>query len=324
MTNTYKPGIYFNMPDAEYFAIEAMSASGVKDMLISPLNYQCKAMNGAHNDDTDAKIRGKAYHCFILEGVEAYEKRFAFKPEGMSFATKDGKAWRAEQQEAGKMIVKQEVDDEIRATAKIIDAAGLTKGFEGGHSEVVILWHHPDTDVLCKAKIDYLKPSWIVDLKTFSNTQQREIKSAVNMAMAYNKMYIQPVHYLRGLKEVKKLLKSGEGSVFKCTGSAHHLNVNRGIEEFCNAMADFDDHRFLFIFKEAGNVPHVIPREFSRLADNLAVNEYWKLGEALIDMAVFEYRRYMANYGKDKPWVDEAPIIKFDDADFPLWMFENK
>ena len=62
-----------------------------------------------HLDRTVTKERpggadqGLALDCYLTEGPEAFASRYAEKPKGISFATKEGKAWRASQ--AGREII---------------------------------------------------------------------------------------------------------------------------------------------------------------------------------------------------------------------------
>jgi hypothetical protein len=80
------PGIYFGMPEEEYFAIHAASASGLKRMSVSSMDYWAGSdlnLNRTESDDgrTDGKVSGKelgkAYHALIVEGQEAFDKRYA-------------------------------------------------------------------------------------------------------------------------------------------------------------------------------------------------------------------------------------------------------
>lgn len=70
-------GIYFNLSDEEYHQIERLSASGIKDLLISLPTFWARSwMNPQKtNDDTPAKILGRAYHAAIFE-PETVDQRF--------------------------------------------------------------------------------------------------------------------------------------------------------------------------------------------------------------------------------------------------------
>jgi len=78
-----EPGIYFNMPDAEYHAIPALSNSGIKYLASSPMLFWAKSwMNpNREEEDREHQILGRAYHCRLMEGLAAFEARFAVLPD---------------------------------------------------------------------------------------------------------------------------------------------------------------------------------------------------------------------------------------------------
>lgn len=85
---TPQPGIYFNMPFSEYCEIRALNSGGIKNILISETDFWSRSwmnpMCDEIDEDTRAKIEGRAYHKLILEGREAFYTEYA--PE---FETQD-------------------------------------------------------------------------------------------------------------------------------------------------------------------------------------------------------------------------------------------
>ena len=81
------PGIYFGMPEEEYHSIHACSASGIKRLSISSMDYWATSLLNLENEKEEAKERsdgkisgkelGKAYHCLICEGDVEFAKRYA-------------------------------------------------------------------------------------------------------------------------------------------------------------------------------------------------------------------------------------------------------
>jgi len=83
------PGIYFGMPEEEYHALPALSSHGVQTFIASPMLYWAtatwlseaarkrEAEEAARQDVRTARTIGKAYHCRLLEGEEAYAARYA-------------------------------------------------------------------------------------------------------------------------------------------------------------------------------------------------------------------------------------------------------
>jgi hypothetical protein len=75
----HAPGIYFGMPEDEYHAIPALSASGIRNMMVSEMDFWAHSwMNpNKKNVETDAMTTGKAFHARIVEGKEAFYERYA-------------------------------------------------------------------------------------------------------------------------------------------------------------------------------------------------------------------------------------------------------
>jgi hypothetical protein len=81
------PGIYFGMPEEEYHALPALSSHGIRDVASSPMLYWSRIpflseIARKRKAERDEKERihytiGKAYHCRIMEGLDAFNARFA-------------------------------------------------------------------------------------------------------------------------------------------------------------------------------------------------------------------------------------------------------
>ncbi len=82
------PGIYFGMSDDAYHAIPALSNSGIKKLVASPMIFwastpwlsEKKRLQVAEAaDDKAHQIFGRAYHCRLMEGASAFAMRFAIE-----------------------------------------------------------------------------------------------------------------------------------------------------------------------------------------------------------------------------------------------------
>lgn len=83
-----EPGIYFGMPEEVYHSIHACSASGLKKLSVSSMDYWASSpLNPEREDDGDsiAKMMGRAYHVRICEGQEEFAKRYAVALEKDDF-----------------------------------------------------------------------------------------------------------------------------------------------------------------------------------------------------------------------------------------------
>lgn len=346
-----EPGIYFGLPEDDYFAIEALSASGLKYLRVSPLDFWARSwMNKIRDEDfgdeSDAKTLGKAYHARILEGVDAFRSRFAADlnpadfPEALHTAeqikdkirklnedadvriklsgTKDElaarlievcpqvKLWDAicdeyAQRHPGKQFISQKMMDAVDFAAAMIEKKpDLKDDFKDGMPEVTVVYRCPDTEVLCKLRMDYLKPRSIKDLKSFTNTQEREIDSAINREFANRRMAYQAAWYMDGARFIAPLIKAGR--VF---GEADKL--------FLRALAANQKKTFKFIFVQKGVAPLARGWEFPESTSTFQV------AKARNDSMKVFFRECLDAYPEGAPWVDAVGTKEFNDDEIPLY-----
>jgi len=84
--------ILFTEPAEDYHANPAIGSSLVRSFLKSPQLFD-DIRKGTAKEETPALIYGTNFHTLMLE-PDRYRAAVVVKPEGMSFATKDGKVWR--------------------------------------------------------------------------------------------------------------------------------------------------------------------------------------------------------------------------------------
>jgi len=79
------------MNATEYRQHPALNFSLAKHLLDSPAHF--KAAQDEDHEPSEAMMLGTLTHAFVLEDKDLRDE-YALKPDGMSFATKEGKAWR--------------------------------------------------------------------------------------------------------------------------------------------------------------------------------------------------------------------------------------
>jgi len=95
-----KPGIYLNMPEDTYHAIEALGSSSIKAISDDPVEYQYQHLNEEPEPESNAKLLGSAIHCRLLDGREAFHRSYYHKlntapliEKGALNLVDDFKAW---------------------------------------------------------------------------------------------------------------------------------------------------------------------------------------------------------------------------------------
>lgn len=356
--NIHAPGIYFGMPEDEYFADDSFSASGVKSMAQSPLKYWTESNMNPMKIERDRKhfVLGKAYHKMILEGPEAFEESFFVMPsiEDTPDAIDGGAALRDACKEydlkvSGSIaqlcerLIKADPSLELWPLIKaeaMKEAGGRTVLSKEDWMEIkmveLVLSRVPSTkNVLpggvsevsifwvqngtpMKARMDKLKSQGIIDLKTFANSRGKELRSAVALEISSNQYYVQPVVYANALKAAREMWK-GKG-----------LEAIHGDVEGVDLKALFEgegEPRFWFVFVQKGGVPDVLVREFAKFETfnglGAVPNAAWRRGELEVERAITLYRKFMKETAPGEPWIMDYGLCAFKDEDFPVWMLDQ-
>ena len=191
----HTPGIYFGMHDQEYFDDPALGSGDMRALVKegapgywwqSPYNP-----NKADDDDKPSLVLGHAIHKLVLEGELAFDQLYVRSPHSdemtpaeKSAATKDLKA---RLKDAGRddvtVMPGDRYDRAVIASAMITRNPGLRTAFQNGAPEVSIFWTRGD-GIRRKARIDYLKPRGVGDLKSASNFKKVEFPRACREAIA--------------------------------------------------------------------------------------------------------------------------------------------
>lgn len=343
-------GIYFGLPDTIYHDIPALSASGVKMLRVSTLDFWSRSWMNANReedigDESDAQILGTAYHARILEGRDVFLTRFApdIDPKAYPNALRtaddvqgrlrDLKKQGAEvklngkkgalidallaleptaqiwdvicdgyaKEHPGKTFLPPDLMDKIEFSAAMIERKpDLKDDFRNGMPEVTVVYRCPDTEILCKLRMDYLKPRSIKDLKSFSNVQQRPIKDAIRREFANRRMPYQAAWYLDGARYIASFVKRGQvfGEVEK---------------DFLIKLASDYEKDFKFVFVQKGPAP--VARGW-RFSPKLGTFE---IAKARNDTAKMHFAECLAAYPDGAPWVDAVPTEDFNDEEIPTW-----
>lgn len=311
-------GIYFNLPEEAYHADPALGSSGVRDIIVSPLKYWIKSPYNPDREDeeTSATNLGDYVHDRLLHA----EKKFAIKPDGMSFTTKEGKAWRDEQRGAGMTIIPYADHKAAMMIFAALDQAKVREHFRDGEPEVSFFWTEPN-GFRCKIRIDYLRAHDAFELKTYANTMNKEIETAIAHTVATNRYHVSAFWYSVGLDRMRTMIRAiGNKAVIETPATRdRHYDLVHQIGQHQNAFP------LWFIFMETGGVPNITVRRFVERDASGDINAYFRAAKNETDRATSTFARYMESHGPAKMWVDEAYSKAFTDEEFTAarWILEE-
>ena len=160
-----------NLPAPEYHASHGLSSTILKAYAISAQHGLAAEQGRLHVAGADTLAAGEAFHCVNLEPAR-FRSEYVVKPDGMSFATKEGKEWRSKQ--SGKIITfaDHEALKGMQQVALADDVAGPILRAKG-RTEVSLFneWN----GVKVRARFDKLTDDGlIVDLKKTVSARPRD------------------------------------------------------------------------------------------------------------------------------------------------------
>ena len=195
-------GLKQHIPAEQYHAMPGVSNSMLSAMKRSPAH--CHAIyldpkRPAQKGSTPAMKAGTLAHSSILEPHLTLD-RYCLKPDGLSFATKEGKAWREEIPQGREIVTRDEMETAEAQREAVMRVPVLTDLLKTGHAELSAFWRDNVTGTECRARPDWLhktgpKNVIALDIKTIADLSPE----AVSKSIASYGYHRQAAHYTNGL-----------------------------------------------------------------------------------------------------------------------------
>lgn len=196
-----EPGLHRGLSFADYLKLDAINKSGLDYFRQSPAHYFANCMDPARDieEPTPAMKLGTAIHAAVLEPVK-FGKEYAAAPK-VDRRTKEGKATWEEfcvKNEGKEILTDREMEICNRVCGSVRSNPAATVLLHRGDAEITVIWIDPETQVKCKARIDWLTDDRLVilDLKSTMDASPTEFGRQV----ANFNWEMQAAWYLDGLK----------------------------------------------------------------------------------------------------------------------------
>lgn len=199
MTTWPNDGIHIGITDDQYHQPElgVLSNSAIKHVLRSPAHYRAW-IEGQINLDSPALRFGRALHCAVLTPF-LFLQQYVAAPEFGDCRVKQNKVRRDEWRAANADLIHLSADDFVvlQGISRSVRANSTATKLlsESGQSEVAVRWH--DGSVPCKAKLDRLTDSAIIDIKSCVDASPSGFQRSVE-TYGY---HIQAAMYLGGAEQ---------------------------------------------------------------------------------------------------------------------------
>lgn len=189
-----KPGIYPDLPETDYHALDYVSSSGLARIDRSPAHYRVPIQS------SPSMVLGSLVHCLVLE-PDLFDERYAVAPD-CDRRTKAGKeTWQAFMDASdGLTLIKPQEHEQAQAMAKAVadhqDAMDIL--MRSHEHEVSLIWD--EDGARCKARCDIVTATGACDLKTTRDASPGGFSRAIASYLYHQ----QAAHYLRGLAALKR------------------------------------------------------------------------------------------------------------------------
>lgn len=356
----FRPGIWFDLDEDVYRKVRALSSSGIRDLLISPLDYWTNSpFNPAYVDEkTPAMILGTAMHRRLLE-PERFKSMYGAWPRKEDYpnAVAGGDALKAlcgdlELKKSGTIaamcdrILEAKPDAELWPVIEgdlIRAMAGRTllKASEIDDIERAarFAFAHQSAAKALSGGYSEVSIFWIdeetgVPLK--ARIDKLKIKASVDVKSFSNPLS-KPISaavagaVASGRYDVQAVTYSTGVEAVKDLLRRQKTEVLHGADKIPNewllAFAACARHTFAFLFVETGPVTNVRVREFKQMetyaGQGVSTNAYWTSGLSGFRRGVHLYLDCMKRFGPDKPWIEDEAMKPFRDEEFPMHMFNE-
>lgn len=232
-----------------------------------------------------------------------------------------------EAEHVGKAQLPAKVVRRIEIAAAMIERdPGIGPQVKGGEAEVTLICYDPATGVPLKARVDKMKFTKKIDLKTLANQRERSIREAIRWEIAGYKYLVQPVFYDYVSEIVRGLVREHGASVVHSwemrndpgeSTSAWRDEEARWKEEHGDRVAfalKWASHRtgddFGWLFQQKGMAP------VSRLIWCPRRGIKRAIVEDIVGREIRRFRELSDGFGVD-PWLDIADPEQFADEDLP-------
>lgn len=174
-----------DMADADYRAFQGVSISALKRITQSPAHYKWHLDHP--QEQTPAMLLGTLTHLAVFQ-PELLPGKYAVKPDGMSFATKEGKLWRDSQ--TGPIISYEDSLALDGMATSVKNNPTVSNWLLRGNPEVSLFADH-DNGLQMKGRVDWMlrDEPVLLDLKTCEDA------SAFEREAAQRQYHLQEAYY---------------------------------------------------------------------------------------------------------------------------------
>lgn len=207
---TPEPGIYLNVPAADYFCWPYLSKSALTKFCISPAQHRGIVDGILQWGRTDSMLLGSAVDVLWFDGEKIFREVFALEPSNPPLRkngkpykdwinSSPGKRWAEHQQSIGKTVLTKTIWTKAAAMVVRLNEHQAEPGHvsaselrEQGTAQVSLVWICPRTKIWMKGRPDLVDFERLIlsDLKTAQDVRRHGFANAISTYDYHWQMYL--------------------------------------------------------------------------------------------------------------------------------------
>jgi len=350
MTEQLPDGVFFGLDEAVYHAQERLSASGIKNMVVSPLNFWAESWLNPRrrlNEEADWAIFGKAQHKRLCEGKEAFQKAYApeIHPQDFPDALVKHEQLKAECLRVGAPVsgTKEVLADRLRQFGCQNIWEDIQRSYADTHKGKVLIPRDMVFDIEISAAIAEKDPViskcfkggeaevsvfWteeiekddgsgeIISIRMKSRFDVLKPKAIVDVKTYGNtagKSIKRAITYEIAARKYGIQTAVYYDAFDNCQRLIRENKVyNPPRESWLKQVAETTDVQFVYVFMQKGPAPVITGWIMPRHLGLISV------AKTDVRMAQQKFHDCLATFGAD-PWVISTPLEMLGDGDIPMW-----
>lgn len=157
-----EPGCYLDVPFKDYLSRPGWGSSDLAAMRRGP-PARVVWERQHREEDSEAMLLGRFVHCALLT-PDLLDSTYVCKPQGMTFSTREGKAWRDAQK--AEIVPFDAYTTGGNIVHAVLGKKPARESIEAAsHVEASLLWNCPLSSEECKGRPDWIEDRYIYDLK---------------------------------------------------------------------------------------------------------------------------------------------------------------
>jgi len=179
--------------------------------------------------------------------------------------------------------------------------------FSKGFAEVTLIWRDEETGIMCKCRLDYLRPEAIADVKTFSlKSKGKPLYEIMCREIINNKYNLQFVIYHQALEAVIKKIR---GNKAKAYGEVS--------KEWMDKFLEHSTKQFFIAFVRTAAPYQIKAIELEKGVAGAGANAYYQVANDIWRLTLNKFKRAL-----DSGDWSEKEVETLDDVHVPSVMYQ--